>query len=254
MCGGERAGGRAAVTACTRRRQGKGIFMFQKLSDIADWRSDYRWKPDHPSVESYVVQRYISNPYLVGGKKFDMRIYVLVTSYSPLVVWLYRTGFGRFTHAPFNLSDTSNMHVHLTNVAIQKTAENYNTVCVCVCGGGGGGGGLHICFWQDFGGKWDLRQIKLHVMSRHGVAKADKLFADIQAVIMRALLAVQNIMISDKHCFELYGYDMLFDDTLKPWLFEVNASPSVRASARCVCAVGVRRPPPCVCVGSAVVC
>jgi hypothetical protein len=81
---------------------------------------------------------------------------------------------------------------------------------------------------QDFGGKWDLRQIKLHVMSRHGVAKADKLFADIQAVIMRALLAVQNIMISDKHCFELYGYDMLFDDTLKPWLFEVNASPSVR--------------------------
>jgi len=210
------------------RSQGKGIFLFTKLKDIEKWKKDSRFgesssKVDHhkeggkgsaadKEPEAYVVQRYIANPYLVGGRKFDMRIYALVTTFMPLTVWLYRDGFCRFSSARYsnNVADLENAFVHLTNVAVQKKSEGYSA--------------------DPFGGKWDLRHLKLYLMSRHGSKAVDTLFSQMVGIILKSLQAVQAVVIQDKHCFELYGYDILFDEDLKPWLVEVNASPSMSAS------------------------
>ena len=74
------------------KSQGKGIFLFRDLKEISDWKKGGKEKKNPDEVEVYIVQRYIERPLLIGGKKFDMRIYVLVTSYVPLRAYVYREG------------------------------------------------------------------------------------------------------------------------------------------------------------------
>ena len=49
-----------------------------------------------PVESPVVVQRYISRPFLINNTKFDIRIYVLITSFDPLRVFLYEDGLVRF--------------------------------------------------------------------------------------------------------------------------------------------------------------
>ena len=57
--------------------------------DVAQTTPD---NPERPQTPCPTSRSYLDDPYLVGGKKFDLRIYALVTSYSPLRVYLYRRG------------------------------------------------------------------------------------------------------------------------------------------------------------------
>jgi hypothetical protein len=71
-------------------------------------------------AEPVVLQKYLKDPLLLKGYKFDMRIYVLVTSFNPLEAFLYKEGFARLTTEPFSLdiNDLKNTFIHLTNYAI----------------------------------------------------------------------------------------------------------------------------------------
>lgn len=42
--------------------------------------------------------------------------------------------------------------------------------------------------------------------------------------------SVEKIITNNPNCFEVYGFDVMLDSDLKPWLIEVNASPSMTAT------------------------
>ncbi len=96
-----------------------------------------------PLNEQLVISKYISNPLLLHGLKFDIRLYVLVTCFDPLKIYIYNEGLVRFASEPYNLSNIkNNAYAHLTNYSINKKSENYIK--------------NKTLTERDFGNKWSL--------------------------------------------------------------------------------------------------
>lgn len=75
----------------------------------------------------YIVSKYVSKPHLIRGYKYDLRLYVLVTSFDPLKIYMFKDGLVRLATVPYSTSKASlkQRFVHLTNYSVNKKAESY---------------------------------------------------------------------------------------------------------------------------------
>jgi hypothetical protein len=72
------------------------------------------------------VSKYLSNPLLIDGHKFDLRVYELITSVDPLKVYVYNEGLVRFASEPYNHDfNKVGKFSHLTNYSNNKKSENF---------------------------------------------------------------------------------------------------------------------------------
>ncbi|KAM9597462.1 tubulin polyglutamylase TTLL6 [Trichechus inunguis] len=186
--------------------QGRGIFITRRVREI---------KPG----EDMICQLYISKPFIIDGFKFDLRIYVLVTSCDPLRIFVYNEGLARFATTSYSYPCTDNLDdicMHLTNYSINKHSSN---------------------FIQDShsGSKRKLSTFNIH-METHGY-NVEQIWKDIEDVIIKTIISAHPTIKHNYHtcfpnhtlnsaCFEILGFDILLDCKLKPWLLEVNHSPS----------------------------
>ncbi|XP_037756643.1 tubulin polyglutamylase TTLL5 isoform X4 [Chelonia mydas] len=156
--------------------RGRGVYLINNPNQIS-------------LEENILVSRYINNPLLIDDFKFDVRLYVLVTSYDPLVVYLYEEGLARFATVRYDqgTKNIKNQFMHLTNYSVNKKSGDYVS--------------CDDPEVEDYGNKWSMSAM-LRYLKQEG-----------------------------KDTTKLYGFDVLIDATLKPWLLEVNLSPSLACDA-----------------------
>ena len=51
-----------------------------------------RETPIPQNKKGFVISEYIANPHLIDGLKYDLRVYALVSSFDPLIVYVYEEG------------------------------------------------------------------------------------------------------------------------------------------------------------------
>ena len=82
-------------------------------------------KSKNLNISKYLISRYIDKPHLINNKKYDLRIYALVVSFSPLRIYLFNNGLLRFATENYKRGDFDNVFIHLTNYSINKNNLKY---------------------------------------------------------------------------------------------------------------------------------
>eukprot|EP00913_Durusdinium_trenchii_P010385 g9736.t1 len=132
-------------------------------------------------------------------------------------------GLTRFASAPYSTQEDHMQDAfrHLTNYSVNKNSytfvENSDMRA------------------DNVGHKWSLSALNKHL--RCIGVDVNLMWVRIMDLIVKTLLSVEPAISSKtkqlignrENCFELYGFDVLVDSDLKPWLLEVNLSPSMQA-------------------------
>ena len=144
---------------------------------------------------------------------------MVVTSYDPLRIYVYREGLVRFATEKYSKDHNGSVYSHLTNYSINKKNENYHA----------GEDGQA----DDTGFKWSFSAFQQH-FKELGI-DVNLMWSKIYDVIIKSLLSIEEVTkneikksnIGRGNCYELFGYDILLDNYLNPWLLEINLSPSL---------------------------
>mmetsp|Transcript_18545 Transcript_18545/g.23082 ORF Transcript_18545/g.23082 Transcript_18545/m.23082 type:complete len:189 (+) Transcript_18545:1026-1592(+) len=77
--------------------------------------------------EGILACKYIANPHLINGLKYDLRVYVLVTSFNPLKIYVYTDGLVRFATEKYSNdpNQLSKKFIHLTNFSVNKKSSKF---------------------------------------------------------------------------------------------------------------------------------
>ena len=170
--------------------------------------------------KDWIVQKYIENPLLYKGRKFDIRCFVLITGgdYSGSVptqklrCYLYSNGYLRTSSTVWSLDEKKlkNPMMHLTNDGIQcKDEAAY---------------GKH-----ERGNKVSYDKFQEYLTSEDennaGVMES-KILPQVKSLVIETMEAVKHSLAGETTTnFELLGYDFMVDDDFHVYLIEVNSNP-----------------------------
>ncbi|GAB0100929.1 Tubulin glycylase 3A [Sergentomyia squamirostris] len=187
------------------RCRGRGILLMNNIKKIISLVN-----PPTITKTRYVVQKYMERPLTIHNTKFDIRQWFLITSVQPMVIWMYKESYLRFSSQEYNLL---NYHesVHLTNHAIQKKYVN---------------GQRDERLPQE--NMWDCHtfQAYLRMIGKLELWE-ERIYPGMQRAIIGSMLASQDNMDRRPNTFELFGADFMVSEDFYPWLIEINSSPDL---------------------------
>lgn len=174
-------------------------------------------------TQSLIAQTYITNPLLLDlNNKFDFRVYMLVASTNPLIVY-YHDGFLRVSLQKYD-KHSSDKSVHLTNTHLAKDlfaiAEekgiNLN--------------GMNAEQLKNYQ-MWTFEKLKDYLLSVKKIDDPQWIDTYLRPSFYKAFIHSSRMSAHafwpQSNVYEMFGLDFMLDDQLNLWFIECNSSPQL---------------------------
>ena len=168
----------------------------------------------------FVITKCITSLNLINGKKYDLRIHVLIAGLKPLRIYLYDEGFVKIATEKYSLDKNLNIskYVYLTNHFVNKHNINY----------------INPKTINDYNSNFYTILMYKRYLKSINIEYSD-IIEKIKDIIIKSIISVyrnlteenEKMNISDLNFFNLLGYDFLITDKFEPILCEINYNPSM---------------------------
>ena len=168
-------------------------------------------------LKNYLITKYLYNPHLIKGYKYDLRFHGLVSTIKPLKLYLYNEGLVRLASEKYNfsVSDPHNKYSFLTNLFINKKNKKKFIYP------------KNMKNMED-SNLWNLDTFQKYC-ARNNI-NYEKLYSEVGDIFIKMMITVREKIIDNiektnmqySNFYHLIGFDIILDENLKPYLLETN--------------------------------
>ena len=168
-------------------------------------------------LKNYLITKYLYNPHLIKGYKYDLRFHGLVSTIKPLKLYLYNEGLVRLASEKYNfsVSDPHNKYSFLTNLFINKKNQKKFIYP------------KNMKNMED-SNLWNLDTFQKYC-ARNNI-NYEKLYSEVGDIFIKMMITVREKIIDNiektnlqySNFYHLIGFDIILDENLKPYLLETN--------------------------------
>ena len=178
------------------------------------------YKNDEDNKHKYktnkiIIQKYIEKPLLYNGRKFDIRIWVLLT--HEMTAYMFKEGHLKLSSIGYNL-DSNSSFIHLTNYSLQKYNKYFSK------------------YEQGNEVSFETFQKYINENFNKNINFKEIVYPQFKEIIEHTIKCSNSLinLNSRKNCFEIMGYDFLIDEDFNVFLIEINSNPGLEISSEII--------------------
>lgn len=194
--------------------RGRGVYVMDNITKIRDLMKLNAFK-DNGERRTFIIQKYIECPLLYKARKFDIRVFMLITWVNGRIRgYFYKNGYARTSSKEFDQTNIDNRLIHQTNESVQKKADNWGKF----------ESGNKLTFEEQSN---YIDNIQASKDPEDKIKFETHIYPKIRNLTLDTIKATyKKINPSNKKiAFELFGLDFMIDHAFEVWLIEVNTNP-----------------------------